>query len=978
MKKTTLRTICSIVLLLFVQNILSAQSKAIIRGSVLEAATGDPLPGANVYFEGTSIGASSDFDGNYTISPIPAGDYILTVSFIGFEDYTEAVTIKDGDKLTKDIKLQFSGGVNLDDIVITAQVKGQMKAINQQLSSNSMKNVVSAERIQELPDANAAEAIGRLPGVALERSGGEGSKVIIRGLSPKYTKVMINGIEMPSTGSGDRSTDLSMISPFSLGGIEVIKSPTAEQDADFIGGIVNFKLRTAPKGFKADALAEMSYNNLKNTYNDYNFNASVSKRFFDNKFGVFLQGNAEQRNRSSNNLSWGYRDEFSNENVYDETKIPNNPSYLYNQRLSDVLRTKKRYGVTAVLDYAIPNGKIVFSNIMNSSPGTTTSHSETYDVPNFLDNEQWKMVLSDAVSSGATTILSNKFAYEQKISIFELDANVAHSYSGGHGVSNSMGARNNLEPEIDESGIPKYTDYPLNSTMVGGIDSDESKNDQRQWEAAANVAMNFSFGSTVSGKIKIGGKLRNRDKEYDLERMTIGLGNQGAEDLRGMAIDMYPGIKTDDQTKLWVYDDIVDENYTAHEFLKGDYQLGPRAMLDFIRDFPDYLRDNNIKHQYYNNYVPVSEMNDYFGTEKLQAAYLLAEINITKRFTMIPGVRYEKNTTTYTSYSGLDKYILGMKTTVIDTNTVTRSNNFFLPNIQLKYEPVDWVQLRFGYSNTLARPSYYRLIPRTLYSPTNYSVNHRNKDLKPEQARNLDFMVSFKQSHLGLFTIGAFFKQIEGKIYSIPETYMSNPAEYGVDTVVTDFYKINKIVTDLNNDNTTYVKGLEFDWQTSFWYLPGALKGLILNTNYTYTHSEAIYKTNKIDNRIDPITWMPIITNIDSFFVDRLVNQATHTINVALGYDYKGFSGRVSMNHQSDMFRGVSRYPEDRRYSLPLTRWDISLKQALPWDGFQVYANFNNITAAIEKNIQNQAVQLPSSSLYYGTTITMGVRWRLK
>ncbi len=83
-------------------------------------------------------------------------------------------------------------------VTVTAQAEGQYQAINEQLNSSSIKNVVSAARIQELPDANAAESVGRLPGVSLIREGGEGSKVVIRGLSPQYNQITIDGIEMAS------------------------------------------------------------------------------------------------------------------------------------------------------------------------------------------------------------------------------------------------------------------------------------------------------------------------------------------------------------------------------------------------------------------------------------------------------------------------------------------------------------------------------------------------------------------------------------------------------------------------------------------------------------------------------------------------------------------------------------------------------------------------------------------------------------
>jgi len=69
-----------------------------------------------------------------------------------------------------------------------------MQAINEQLSSNSIVNVVSEAKIQELPDFNAAEAIGRLPGVSTLRSSGEANKIVIRGLAPEFNLVSIDGI----------------------------------------------------------------------------------------------------------------------------------------------------------------------------------------------------------------------------------------------------------------------------------------------------------------------------------------------------------------------------------------------------------------------------------------------------------------------------------------------------------------------------------------------------------------------------------------------------------------------------------------------------------------------------------------------------------------------------------------------------------------------------------------------------------------
>ena len=117
-----------------------------------------------------------------------------------------------------------------------------MDAINKQLKSKSIKNIISSDKIQELPDANAAEAVARVPGYQLKKKWRR-NKVVIRGLSPKYNKITVNGVNLASTDSDDRSTDISMISQYMLEEIEVIKAGTPDLEADVLGGTVNFKLK---------------------------------------------------------------------------------------------------------------------------------------------------------------------------------------------------------------------------------------------------------------------------------------------------------------------------------------------------------------------------------------------------------------------------------------------------------------------------------------------------------------------------------------------------------------------------------------------------------------------------------------------------------------------------------------------------------------------------------------------------------------
>ena len=955
-------------LMIAVPETVVAQKHGKVSGVVKDAKTGEKMYSATVYLKGTSIGSITDMDGKYSIASIPVGEYTLTVSYIGYDEYSKPITIEAGMEYKENINLQFSGGVDLEGVTITAQAEGQMKAINQQIHSHSIVSIASAEKIQELPDANAAEALGRLPGVALKRSGGEGNKVVIRGMSPKYNKVMINGMEMASS-SGDRSTDLSMISPFALGEIEVIKSATAEQDADFVGGIVNFKLRTAQDDFYIDIIAEGSYNSLKNTYNDYNFVGNISNRFFDNRFGVFFQASTERRNRSANtaNLNWGLNKKYNFE------LTPYNPYEQYSNSLSDVWRSKKRNGGVLVLDYKLPKGKIVFSNMINQGKTEKQTQVERYNIPSYQGSHD--MYLSTRSGHYQTTTMTNILSYEQEISNFKLDVSLSHSSVNGDGRTISLETRNYFDTVADPSRMRTYFDYDPVSTRANGLTDESSISKQRQIEARANLEWLFSISPKVSGSIKAGGVYRSKEKSYDADLWAASMNEHS--NMRPMLRGEFPEIGGEGND-FFLYDHLVDQAYTPDEFLKGDYQLGPRANIGLIDNMADYLKDvYNPLYPGAMNYVhnlPSSRINDYDGNEQLGAGYLLVNLNIGSKLTIIPGVRYEQNKTSYTGIFGnTHGYIVGSPYQIYDTTTIDRKNAYWLPNLQLKYNPLNWLQIHFGYTNTIARPNYDLLVPRReITGGANISQNEYL--LRPEQATNFDLMFTFHQNHIGLISIGGFMKNIEDKIYGAPPRYMHDAGDYRLDSTKFSGYLIS---TQFNNENITYVKGLEIDVQTVFWFLPGAWKGLLINANYTYAHSSTKYKTTTVDKTIDPETWEVTITNIDSVFVDRLADQPTHIFNVSLGYDYKGFSARVSLNYTSDMFRGYSVYPEQRSYSDQQTRLDAIIRQHLPL-GFQVYLSVSNITGIMETDLMGTATRWPINKEFYGTTATLGVRWTLQ
>jgi hypothetical protein len=171
--------------------LFQALGAATITGRVTDAGSGDYLPGANIVLEGTNLGAASDRAGEYRIANVPPGAVTLVVTYVGYEEYSEPITVSDGDN-TFDIALSVSY-VEMDEVVVSGLRQGDAKALSQQKASDHIENIVSAEQIERFPDPNAAEALRRLPGVSVQKDHGEGRYVLIRGTAARLNTTMING-----------------------------------------------------------------------------------------------------------------------------------------------------------------------------------------------------------------------------------------------------------------------------------------------------------------------------------------------------------------------------------------------------------------------------------------------------------------------------------------------------------------------------------------------------------------------------------------------------------------------------------------------------------------------------------------------------------------------------------------------------------------------------------------------------------------
>ncbi|NWF88371.1 MAG: TonB-dependent receptor [Ignavibacteriaceae bacterium] len=992
-----------LLVLLFSVNLLLAQGSGSIRGTIYDKITKDELPGANVIIKGTSIGAATDLDGKFILRNVPAGEHTLVASYMGYESESVVITVICNKILDQNFRLSPTI-VEGEEVVITAQAQGQIEAIQQQLTSDKIANVVSEARIQELPDFNAAQTISRLPGVSTLQSSGEANKIVIRGLAPKYNQITIGGVSLASTGStqigissqggtagslnNDRSVDLSMMSSYMIKTVSVYKSLTPDMNANAIGGVVNMELREAPSELHTDVLWQSGYTQKSNTYGNYRLVGSVSTRFFEDDLGVYLLGSLENYDRDADNMDAGYQ--ITSDKVGDNGYLPVRVTQV---TLNRHFETRKRYSGNLILDYRIPSGSIKMVNMFSRLNSNYQEYRTIYDYAGQTNDLLFRYREGD--NNVDLAINSLEFMYD--LDFMSINLKATNNYS-----------RNNLPdaPQSEffqtrgvNSSTPNTTPEDLTSLIrYGGTDvtylntltlfsSDYKENGQK---FRGDFKVPFNFGTDIIGYLKAGGQY-----DYTVHKnaqntpyasiggtntiqsaIVNGIRERHPELIYNSGLNLFPSTSFTTTNKD-ILNSFLDDRFGG--ILWGN---NPDLLTDIIHyvasnpQFSSYNATATEPGGWFDGYFQTLP-NRYKYIEKYSAGYMMSELNY-EDLMVVGGVRYEKVNGEYQAYNLKD----GRDTKSQQFFEVNASpeNEFWLPMVQARYNVTDWLDIRAAYTQSLARPDYHQLTPHFNISYSSGQVWAGNPNLKPAQAYNHDLIFTLHSNELGLFSVGGFYKEIKNFTYS---------TQYPLyDTAPEGIYTINDfeiggsrpargatLYTYINTPYVAYVRGVEIDLQTRFWYLPFPFNGVLLGVNYSHISSSATYPwRNPRTTIIPPRT---TITQVfDSTRTGRLINQPNDILNAYIGYDYEGFSARLSFLFQGNAVSYVGNFSEQDGFTRDYFRIDASVRQVLPWFGIEVYLDLNNLNNETNTSAQ-KSIGGFTNEQNYGLTGNVGVRYRL-
>lgn len=814
------------------------------------------LPGASVYIKSLRLGAASNNQGEFTLVNVPVGNYTLVISYIGYEKVTQQVTVIADQTVTlKSITLKSGVTIGEEVVVLGDRLKGQAKALNQQRMNYNITNIVAADQIGRFPDANIGDAMKRIPGITMQNDQGEARDIIIRGLAPQLNSVMLNGVRIPSAEGNNRRVQMDLIPADMIQTIEVSKAVTPDMDGDAIGGAVNLVTRAAPNGLRISGTLASGYNFLS-VRPIWTGSLIVGNRFLNKRLGVIVSASYNNHNFGSDNI----------EAEWDQTK--NGEDFLaeFQQRTYNVQRIRR--STSLALDYKLAKNHTIFlKGIYNwrddwenrfrndvaidpilDANGNLTGNFEARfrrQTKGGIDNDRVQnRRLEDQRQT--SLMLSGEHLFANKIKLTwdgavsraseqrPRERYIRHQIKGVPVRVNVNDPKFPVVQAVNTADV-SLANYSFNEML-------EENQFTYQNDVAARIDLEIPLLSGLnSSKLKFGGRIRNkekvRDNRYDEYEST------------GAGFDNLALLTTKDYSR---------------DFLAGSqYQAGYYVTPAFLGSLN--FEDTNLftKTDKLDEYVP----GNYKSKENITAGYLMYTQNIGSKFSFVTGVRLEHTDLTSRGFE-ID---VETATSFADVKEVNGAQNYLnvLPALHLKYNLSENAILRAAWTNTIARPNFFDLVPFRQINSDDNELVIGNPELKPTTSMNFDLMAENYFKSIGLVSAGVFYKDIKNFIFT---QELSNYADPVSGNTFSDFRQ------RLNGSSATLF-GFELSFQRQLDFLPGIWKGLGIYLNYTYNQSTT--KGFGGDDRTTAVA---------------LPGTAPHMVNGSLSFETKRLVLRASFN----------------------------------------------------------------------------------
>ncbi|WP_207421365.1 TonB-dependent receptor [Desertivirga brevis] len=885
-----------------------------VSGHITDSRTKESLAFATVEVVGTSLRAVSDISGAFYLANVLEGSVMLRVSYIGYTRLERQVEVIGGKNTQISLSLEANAN-QLRGIQITGIRRGEVKALSQMRTAENIKYVLSQEQIERYPDATVAEAMQRVPGLAVDYSYGLPRNVIIRGLDQSMGAVTMNGNRLPSTETNSRTVDLNGILSATVEAIEVNKTLTPDMDADGTAGTVNIITKTPVKGMKLlEAKGSYSRNNL---LSDNGYEGAISYGTRGNRWGYLAGLNYNNSIRGEDRI----------QQEYDTYKINGVEKLLLsNLDLEGTELKRRNLGLQGELSYFNNNqSRIYLRGSYNKYYEVQRRGQRNYSIGEYTADN---MVSDVSVGTSGSPrdynrdLLTVSAGTKQIFNKWTIDGDLTYSkglydqpiyydgYFTANDLSGALGFSNPLAPQFN------FTDVDLNNPSSFTATSYNNRH-QFAHDEDVQFSMNNQYAFSLLGKhkgiFKFGGRYRYKEDAHTRNYYQYKLIN-GAMNLSNFL-----------------------SSYGRNDFYDNYYNLGNSIPNGYLLE--DYYQANKNLFSVNETYNRQNtDPDSYEGKEQLGAAYVMSRLNLSK-FEITAGVRYE-----YTGFNYKGNIVnFDNKGNYISTNRVKTNSSFdgFFPSVNLKYALSNQTNFRAAATRSLSRPSYYDLVPWEEIEPRRTRMKKGNPDLDQATSLNLDFLFEHYFRSVGLISGGVFYKEIDNYIYE--GVYVQEGGQY-------DKWQITQSL----NGAGAKVHGFELAWQQQFTFLPGPLNGLGIYANYT--HIQSRFK----------------VPGIESVRTVRLPDMRPKVGNFAISYEKYGFSGRLSLNFYDTFTKELAQTEANDELELARKQLDFSASQRINKHVkiFMGISNLNNAQVRV-----NYGDGRPGDYKYYSTWGNIGIKY---
>jgi TonB-dependent receptor len=867
-----------------------------VSGTVIDGEFNEPMAFANILVKGTTTGTNSDFDGKYELE-LDDGTYTLVFSFVGYntQEITDVV-ITSGGSVILDVVLETN---SLDTVVITTSTKRNTEnaVLNLQKKSVVVLDGLSAQAIQSTGAGNVAAAVKSVPGVSIQG----GKYVYVRGLGDRYTKSILNGVDIPGLDPDRNTIQMDLFPTSILDNVIVLKSASAEYPADFTGGIVDIVTKDYPSRPEYSISLGSSYNP------DMHFNDNyLSSTGSDTDILGFDDGT---RNLPINRYQ---PIPSTSENKLLLTSLTN--------RFEKELRAKQEtsgmnfdFGFTLGNQYDVGDNKLGYLASF-SYKNNTTFYENRVDgayIKNPQDRSDNELVgtLDSRGSEGINNVILNGMlgvAYKTDKSKFRV--NLLHIQNGesAAGFFNQTisqdGTGGGIEP-LTKNSIT-YTERSITNLLISG--QHRLSDDENAFNFEWKLSPTFSKVMDKDHRITPLQQSDNGDSFLSPSASTFPI-----QLWRNLLEESWAG-KTDfDKTidlfgrpakikfggaYTYKFRDFSIDDYTFN--IQGDQSFIANGDVDNLLDSDNIWNPTSDTGTYLISIDTFNPIDAYEGEQHIGATYFSTEFNVNENLKTVLGIRTEFFNSFYTGTR--------------DNNTIFFERDLildefdFFPSANLIYALNDNSNLRTSYSRTTARPSFKEASVSQIFDPITNRLFIGNIDVVSTYVNNFDL----RYEHFGdsgqMFAISGFYKDFTDPIEQV--FFLNAPTQLTV-----------------GNLGDAIVYGAEFEIRQRLGFISEDLDNLKFNANVSVIKSELTMSQAEFDGRQAGAR--------DGETIDRkrdLQGQAPYLINVGLNYNdsEKGFRTGLFYNVQGETLEvvGIREVPDV--YTKPFNSLNFTLNKS--------------------------------------------------